>query len=160
MKSTRRARRRGRAPLPEGERKDRLIQTRVDEDLDEVLRDAAKKQRLTVSQLIRNVLEDTFQLVEDVVVDAQTIGAVVKRDALRVAAAARGEARDPLEGVDAWQEVVLGRDQTCARCRKPLARGESALMGVTADPTQPRPWLCPACGETLRAPARAADRGS
>ena len=154
MKSTRRPRRRGRAPLPEGERKDRLIQTRVDEDLDDVLRAAARKQRLSVSQLIRNVLEDTFQLVEDVVVDAQTIGAAVKRDARRVAAAARGEMPDPLEGVDAWQEVVLGRPQACARCGTALAAGATAMMGVTADPTRPRPWLCQACAKTLPGPDR------
>lgn len=150
MKSTRRPRRRGRAPLPDSERKARLIQTRVDEDLDDVLRDAAKKQRLTVSQLIRNVLEDTFKLVEDVVVDAQSLGATVKRDAQRIAAAARGDVRDPLDGVDAWQEVVLGRDQRCARCGRPLSRGETALMGVTEDPTAPRPWLCQACAKKLR----------
>jgi hypothetical protein len=154
VKSPRRPRRRGRTPLPEGERKARLIQTRVDEDLDDVLRDAAKKQRLTVSQLIRNVLEDTFKLVEDVVVDAQTLGATVKRDAQRVAAAARGEVRDPLEGVDAWQEVVLGREQTCARCRATLGRGATAMMGVTADPTAKRPWLCQACAKKLRASGR------
>ena len=41
----RRRTRRGRAPLPEGERKDRLVQTRVDENLDEALRDAAKQRR-------------------------------------------------------------------------------------------------------------------
>ena len=156
MKSTRRPRRRGRTPLPDSERKDKLIQTRVDEDLDDVLRDAAKKQRLSVSQLIRNVLEDTFKLVEDVVVDAQAIGAVVKRDAQRVAAAARGEVRDPLDGVDAWQEVVLGRDQKCARCGVALPRGATALMGVMADASAPRPWLCPACAAKLRA----ADPGS
>jgi hypothetical protein len=151
VKSTRRPRRRGRTPLPDSERKAKLIQTRVDEDLDDVLRDAAKKQRLSVSQLIRNVLEDTFKLVEDVVVDAQHLGATVKRDAQRIAAAARGEVHLPLDDVDAWQEVVLGRDQKCARCGVALARGETALMGVIADVSAPRLWLCPPCGGQLRA---------
>lgn len=145
----RRRSRRGRPPAPEGERKDRLIQTRVDEDLDEVLRDAAKRERVTVSQLIRNVLEDTFTLVDNVVADAASLGATVKRDARRIAQAARGVPRDSLERVDAWQEVVLGRDQTCVQCRTVIERGKKALMGITDDPATPRLWLCQACGKKL-----------
>jgi len=139
--------RRGRTPLPEGSRKDHLVQTRVDGELDEALRDAARQRRVTVSQLIRNVLEDTFQLVDNVVADAAQLTATVKRDARRVADAARGR-RDPLASVEAWQEVVLGKDQRCARCATVLPRGERALMGVT-DESGPRPWLCAACGDAL-----------
>jgi hypothetical protein len=141
--------RRGRAPLPEGERKDHLIQARVDEELDEALRDAAKARRVTVSQLVRNVLEDTFRLVDNVVADAAHLTATVKRDAQRIAASARGASRDPTERVDAWQEVVLGRDQVCARCSAALARGKKALMGVTDEPNAPRLWLCAPCGRKL-----------
>jgi hypothetical protein len=161
----RRRGRRGRTPLPDDERKDRLVQTRVDEGLDEALRDAAKQRRVTVSQLIRNVLEDTFVLVDNVVADAAALGAAVKRDAKRVADAARGvprevepeptvparrpKVRDPLDVPDAWQEVFVGRDQLCARCGKALARGDRALMGITAEPGSP-PWLCMPCAVELR----------
>jgi hypothetical protein len=141
--------RRGRTPLPEGERKARLIQARVDEDLDEVLRGAAKERRVTVSQLVRNVLEDTFRLVDHVVADAAHLTASVKRDARRIAESARGQARDPVDHVDAWQEVVLGKDQVCARCRDQLPRGRKALMGVTDVPGAPRLWLCAPCGKKL-----------
>src|SRR5262245_19447981 len=122
--------RRGRAVLPQAERKDRLIQTRVAEDLDSVLREEAKKKRVTVSQLIRNVLEDTFHLVDNVVSNAASMTQSVTRDALRIAASAKGEARPvhgygidelgdhadggpellALEKVFAWQDVVLARD--------------------------------------------------
>jgi hypothetical protein len=135
--------------MAEGERKDRLIQTRVDEGLDETLRDAAKQQRVTVSQLIRNVLEDTFHLVDNVVQDAANLGAAVKRDAQRIAASARGEARDPIAQIEAWQEVVLGRDQSCARCGSGLERGKKGLMGIGDDPAAPKLWLCPDCGAKL-----------
>jgi transposase len=135
--------------MPEGERKDRLIQTRVDEGLDETLRDAAKQQRVTVSQLIRNVLEDTFHLVDNVVQDAANLGAAVKRDAQRIAASARGESRDPIALVEAWQEVVLGRDQRCARCGTALEKGKKGLMGISEDPGAPKLWLCPECGTRL-----------
>lgn len=144
----RRRARRGRAPLPEGERKDRLVQTRVDEGLDEALRDAAKQRRVTVSQLIRNVLEDTFHLVDNVVADAGQLAATVKRDALRIADAARGVPRNPLDVADAWQPVIVGRSQTCARCTRTLSVGDKALMGITAEPGA-TPWLCATCAAEL-----------
>ena len=105
---------------------------------------------MTVSQLVRNVLEDTFRLVDNVVADAAHLTAVVKRDARRIAESARGNnARDPVETVDAWQEIVLGRDQVCARCRAALPRGRKALMGISDVPGAPRLWLCSSCGKKL-----------
>src|SRR6266498_555971 len=86
--------RRGRPPSSDTERKDRLIQTRVEEDLDEALRAAAKQQRVTVSQLIRNVLHDTFRLVDDIVVNTTNLTESVKRDARRLAASAQGFASE------------------------------------------------------------------
>ena len=150
MKSTRTRRertgKRGRVPLPETERKAKLIQTRVDGELDDALRDAAKQRRVTVSQLIRNVLEDTFQLVDGVVSDAAALAGNVKRDAKRVAAAARGKPRaNPLEEIDAWQDVIIGRQAACESCMDLLNRGDKALMGVSDDPTAPKVWLCPKC---------------
>ncbi len=79
-------------------RKDRLIQTRVPQDLESTLKDEARKRRLSVSHLIRNVLEDTFSLVDNVVsevdrvvTDSVEMVATVKRDAARLAATARGQ---------------------------------------------------------------------
>ena len=79
-------------------RKDRLIQTRVPQDLESTLKDEARKRRLSVSHLIRNVLEDTFNLVDNVVTEvdrvvADSVGVAqtLKRDAQRLAATARGE---------------------------------------------------------------------
>jgi ribosomal protein L18E len=95
---TRKPARRGRKPLPKAERKDRLIQTRVPSDLDETLREAAREQRVSVSQLIRNVLEDTFHLVDGVVAGAARLTERVKRDAERIAKSAQGKPRnDDLE---------------------------------------------------------------
>jgi hypothetical protein len=134
--------RRGRAPLAAGERKDKLIQTRVDEELDETLREAAKRERVTVSQLIRNVLEDTFDLVDNVVSEATHLGRTVKRDAQRIAASARGAARSERAAVDAWQDVVLARDAICAECSKKLPAGETAQAGLMRDPSATRLFRC------------------
>src|SRR5262249_62114204 len=66
-------------------RKERVLHTRVSEELDEALQDAARRLRVPVSNLVRNVLEDVFdaveavsanvgELVEDVVEEAQDFG--------------------------------------------------------------------------------------
>lgn len=90
-------------------RKDRLIQTRVPQDLESTLKDEARKRRLSVSHLIRNVLEDTFSLVDNVVSevdrvvhDSVGVAQALKRDARRLAATARGETahRKSREAID------------------------------------------------------------
>lgn len=59
--------RRGRRKKDSSRRKDRLIQTRVGERLEQAIKDEAKRRRLTVSHLLRNVLEECFHLVDEVV---------------------------------------------------------------------------------------------
>jgi hypothetical protein len=149
---------RGRKPMAKRERKDQLIQTRVPDELSLTLREAAKQKRVTVSQLIRNVLEDTFELVDDVVGEAVSLGATVKRDALRIADSAKGRKRsaaaarsdaDPLEGVEAWQEVRLNKDVVCAQCARIVPRADRAAFGVGGDPGAPKVWLCAACAARL-----------
>jgi hypothetical protein len=67
------------------QRKERVLHTRISEDLDEALQDAARRLRVPVSNLVRNVLEDVFDVVEavtenvggfveDVVEEAQSLG--------------------------------------------------------------------------------------
>lgn len=79
------------------QRKDRLIQTRVPQNLESTLKDEARKRRLSVSHLIRNVLEDTFHLVDNVVTEVDRVvsdsvgmAQTLRRDAQRLAATARG----------------------------------------------------------------------
>ncbi|MGB1221480.1 MAG: hypothetical protein ACPG43_08060, partial [Alcanivoracaceae bacterium] len=125
------ARRRGRRPSPDDERKDRVIQARVPEDLETTLKQAADKQRMSVSHLIRNVLEDTFTLVDNIVADSSALVEQVGRDAKRVAASARGELdlsdqktrQALLDSVDAWQDVVVNKPGQCIECGTALKRG-------------------------------------
>lgn len=147
---------RGRKPIAKRERKDQLVQTRVPGELQETLREAAKKNRVTVSQLIRNVLEDTFELVDNVVGEAVHLGNTVKRDALKIAETAKGRGKrnasaedDPLAGVEAWQEVRINRDVVCAQCARLVTRGEEAAFGIGGDPMAPRVWLCASCADKL-----------
>jgi len=144
---------RGRSKLPGGERKDKLIQTRVADELDNTLREEAKRRRLSVSQLIRNVLEDTFTLVDDVVNETAKLAKTVRRDALRIRDSAQGLTRaaseSPLAQVEAWHEVVLSSATRCARCKTALGRGEPAVLGVTSDPGARPIWLCMSCRQEL-----------
>jgi hypothetical protein len=103
MSSIRRHRRRRRR---DGEKtvKDRLIQTRVPEKLENLLKEEAKKRRLTVSHLIRNMLEDTLDLVDTVVTGVDDIARSsaglaeqVARDAGKIATVARDSFRRPVE---------------------------------------------------------------
>lgn len=148
------------------ERKDRLIQTRVPEKLETTLKQEARRRRTTVSQIIRNLLEDTFELVDGVVSnvdqivsDSVELAQQVRRDARRVGHAARralAPCRDPLPDaeerlarVQAWNEVILNQSVPCAKCGADLARGTGAWLGLGDDPAQPRAWLCAAAVETL-----------
>ncbi len=148
------------------ERKDRLVQTRVPEKLESTLKEEARRRRTTVSQMIRTILEDTFDLVDGVVAnvdqivsDSVALARQVGRDARRVGGA--GEApeapcREPLPGaserlvrVQAWNEVVLNRSVACTKCGAELPRGSKAFMGIGRDLGEAGAWLCRAAVEAL-----------
>lgn len=77
------------AKKPKDERKDKIIQTRVNEALGDRLKREAKERRLPVSQLIRNVLEDSFNLVGNVVDNVDAIA----QDAIGLGRQAGADAR-------------------------------------------------------------------
>lgn len=117
-------------------RKDRLIQTRVDRRLQKVLMEQAKKRRMSVSNLVRNVLEDAFGLTPP------EAGPVLD-DSLKL------EPEPDLGHIYAWNSVVLGKQAQCSRCATELEAGEAALIGLSEDPQADRAWLCKECGDDL-----------
>jgi len=134
--------------------KDRVLQARIPEQLDEELRDRAEQLGLSVSTVVRNVLLHTFELVEGVVTDsaqlARTIGG---REPLSPPPPAL-EAPDPAAQIGetpviGWQEAVLNRNGICDECNAILTMGERAGVGV---PMQARPvLLCMNCLTALGA---------
>ena len=58
--------------------KDRVLQARIPEQLDDELRDRAEQLGLSVSTIVRNALSHTFDLVEGVVSDSAQIGRVLQ----------------------------------------------------------------------------------
>jgi hypothetical protein len=120
------------------QRKDRLIQTRVPQNLESTLKDEARKRRLSVSHLIRNVLEDTFNLVDNVVTEVDRVVAdsvgmaqTFKRDAQRLAATARGRTahRDASEP-EGDPDQAAAAEGTLA---DPAPSGETRIEAEAAD---------------------------
>lgn len=105
-------------PDDKSRKKEKVLHTRVSETLEEELKTRASQLGVTVSNLVRNVLLNTFELVEDVVADSGNIGR-----------AARGRAAadpDPL----GWQEMTLNLNAVCDRCNAVLVAGSRAGLAV------------------------------
>lgn len=147
--------------------KDRIVQTRVPRDLETTLKREARRRRLTVSHLVRNVLEDAFQLVDGVVAnvdalvddsvelvrrmgsDARRVADVVREATRADAPAGRADDDVELEHVFAWNRVVLNRATDCSRCGQRMARGSEAHAGLSDEPGRARAWLCRDCIDAL-----------
>jgi hypothetical protein len=140
---------------PPDERKERVIHARVPESLDDEIRERAGKLGLSVSNLVRNVLQNAFGLVEDIVADS----AEIARSA-RTGGGARGRhhgAPDPAPTrVLGWQRARLAVNAVCERCNAILARGQEAAIGVVAGNAAP-PIRCLPCSEAEAAPEGAPD---
>lgn len=144
--------------MADEERKEKVIHTRVSEGLEEEIRERASRLGVSVSNLVRNVLQNTFGLVEDVVADAANISRSARADGRR--RASRGEAADP-HSADAppgrvlgWQEAVLSLNALCEACNAILPRGSRAAIAVV-EGGGARPIRClPCMEEVLREPAK------
>jgi hypothetical protein len=100
-------------PPDRAPRKDRLVQARVPKDLEQTLKAEARRRRLSLSQLVRNVLEDAFELVDGVVSDVDqivsdsfTLARNVSRGAQRLADPERRLAGESPDG-----EAPAARDE-------------------------------------------------
>jgi len=136
-----------RRPVPleeDDEPKARVLHTRIPESLEDAIKTKARRLRIPVSNLVRNVLEQAFTLVEDVVDDGLAIANTARRGAERVRDAAlrlRGRAAD----VYGWQELILNRDERCRNCSAEIDRGKTAYRGLSEDPNAAPVFVCPTC---------------
>lgn len=143
--------------------KDRVLQARIPEQLDEELRDRAEHLGLSVSTVVRNVLLHTFDLVEGVVTDSAQIGRALQgRGTPPVGQPPGLPAPGPAQGneqvvVVGWQEATLNLNGICDKCNAILPRGERAAVGV---PVQQRPTLlCLNCLDALSSQTHESDAG-
>jgi hypothetical protein len=141
-----------------GRRKERVLHTRVSEPLAEDIRRMAEDLRVPVSNLVRNVLEEAFsvveavsenvgELIDDVVDEAERTRDRIRhrrknvrhRERRRSRHAARGEdlehepmPRQPFPQVVGWQPLILNQLKACADCEEPIEPGERGFAGMTA----------------------------
>ncbi len=130
------------------EKKERVIHTRVPESLENQLRQRAEDLGVSVSNLVRNVLNQTFGLVGGVVADGHAVARAARGAARPMPAAA--PAAPSIDDVLGWQPLILGKNAVCARCNALLPKGSDAATGVS-ETGETRFVICKACVEQLRA---------
>ena len=113
-------------------RKERVIHTRVPESLDEQIKRRATDLGLSVSNLVRNVLQHTFGLVEDIVHDSAEIARSAR--GARSAFSGRVPAPPPAAPAEAevlgWHSALLNVNAVCDACNAILPRGTRAGVGI------------------------------
>ena len=118
---------------PRRERKERVLHTRISQQLAEDIGRMAEDLRVPVSNLVRNVLEEVFSVVETVSDNVGELIEGVMDEAERVRQRRRApEPRPDPPEVLGWQPLILAREGTCMGCEARLSRGERAWLGVTA----------------------------
>jgi hypothetical protein len=129
--------------------KDRVLQARIPRQLDEELREQAEQLGLSVSTVVRNVLLNTFQLVEGVVVDSTKLARAIQGRSPPALPEPETVSEAQESVVVGWQEAVLNLNGICEQCNEILHKGERAAVGV---PVTSRPvLLCLRCLATLGA---------
>jgi hypothetical protein len=133
---------------PEKPKKERVIHARIPESLDDEVKKRATDLGLSVSNLVRNVLQHTFGLVEGVVHDS----AAIARAARDARAAMSGAAPPPADAppfdaapqVLGWQRATLNVNAVCDTCNAPLAKRSRAAIGILDRAGAP-PFRCLDC---------------
>jgi hypothetical protein len=146
-----------------------VLHTRISEQLADDIRQMAEELRVPVSNLVRNVLEEAFSVVESVSDDVGDLLEDVIEQAERASdrlhhfRRRRGERVDPeeerrpaddgepraFEEVEAWQPVILNATRRCDGDGREMRRGEQAFLGLTASGLSDT-YLCPPCVEARK----------
>jgi hypothetical protein len=134
-----------------GERKERVLHTRIPESLEQEIKNRANRLGVSVSNLVRNVLHNAFSMVDDIVADSATI-AKTARDATaplsHVGCAARSDRAAGAARVLGWQPLILEINAVCERCNALLPKGSDAAVAVL-DGDGPRAIRCTSCVKEL-----------
>jgi len=114
-------------------RKEEYLGARVPRELKEAVITQANKLGIPVSILIRNILEEAFNLGEengnkDRVSDSDTL--------------TRNGQQFP--GVIGWEDIVLNRTMKCSACGISIERGSTVMLGLSS-PGEDHVILCRKC---------------
>lgn len=133
---------------PGGEKKERVIHTRVPESLDDEIKRKATDLGLSVSNLVRNILQHTFGLVEDIVHDSAEIARSARGAKSAFTAPRQTSSAQDQPQVVGWHTALLNVNAVCDTCNAVLAKGTRAGIGVLAAPG-PIPFRCQRCLKEL-----------
>lgn len=125
---------------PDKAKKHKVLHTRVTEDLERDLKSKAARLGISVSNLVRNALVHTADLVEGVVADSARVAGSA-REFTHPAENAPPGAPTPVIG---WQQVTLNLNAICSHCNGILPRGEKAALALPIAADHPRA-LCLSC---------------
>jgi hypothetical protein len=116
------------------ERKDRVLQARVPPSLYNHLVAQARRLRVPVSNLVRNILEDSTRMVENIVDSGIEIAEAI----------GRGMDEEERSSVLGWQPMVANKRLSCSHCGASIEKGGEAFMSVGA-PGGRTFVICEAC---------------
>lgn len=107
----------------------KVVHTRVSDALYKKISSRAKARRVTISNLIRNLVEDSLELSGDVLdlVDLKLKSSLRKSDA-----------------VLGYQTINLAKNTTCDLCGKQVKKGTTANLGFLED-TSRKLVVCDNC---------------
>lgn len=111
------------APGPDekaNDRKDKVLQARVSKDMYNDLVRQAKRLRVPVSNLVRNILEDSLRMVENIVDGSLDIAEAIGKKA---------SSRD-LSSALGWQPMIANKPLSCAKCAGPIHKSDEAFISV------------------------------
>ena len=125
------------------EKKEKVLHTRIPESLDEEIKEHASNLGVSVSNLVRNILNNAFGLVGDIVADSTHIAS-----AARFHAPPRPQPPPPTSPppspepqVLGWQEALLNLNGVCDGCNAILPKGTRAAIALFDRPG-PRAFRC------------------
>jgi len=149
-------------------RKERVLHTRISEQLARDIRKMAEDLRVPVSNLVRNVLEETFSVVEsvtddmgglleDVIEQAEKASDRIhhfqrrrrEREAREEHRRQPSEQPEAFDDIEAWQPVILNATRRCDADGREIRRGEQAFVGLNASGLSGT-YLCSPCVEARR----------
>lgn len=111
--------------------KKKIVQTRVSEELYDKISKSARNNRVTVSNLVRNIVEDVLDIQEDVV---DAIDSKVRKTIFG----------DKDAEVLGYQTLTLSKTYSCDYCEKLMKKGNE-LFEISFEDSRRKDFVCSSC---------------
>ena len=128
-------------------RNEKMLHARIPESLDREIKRRAGRLGMSVSTIVRHVLLNTFNLVEDIVADSTRVAFSIvgeETDTSGSRIRQRSATRSTDDPVIGWQEALLNLNAVCDHCNVILAIGTRAAIGIREQSGPPK-VICKKC---------------